>query len=145
MGRQRRWRRRGQGLLAITGMMRRTALYDLCSFKLSRPLPSCVFSSVFSPRYDLMNRISDRPDQFFLSICNGVSNCLACGTILCGSCILLHVLLNPMLIICRFRDDSLAYVSNPCFRRVLAYLPTNLVHGLCSLCFFRPANNLWLV
>lgn len=109
-----------------------TALYDLFFFQLPRPLPSCVFSSVFSPRYDLMNRISDRPDQFFSSICNGVSSCLACGTttLLCGSCIPLHVLLIPILIICRACDDSLAYVSNPCFRRILAYLPSNLVHAL---------------
>lgn len=64
----------------------------------------------------------------------------------------LHVLLIRMLIICRPRDDSLAYISDPVFCRILASLPLTSVHGLCplqkSFCLFSPpclSGCLWIL
>lgn len=58
--------------------------------------------------------MSDWPDQFFSSICNGVpSSCLAYGTLPCGfSSSSTCVLLTPTLIICRLRDNCPAYISD---------------------------------
>lgn len=80
-----------------------------------------------------MNRMSDWPDQFFLSIFKGVPcSCLAYGTLLCGfsssSTCVLSIL---KLIISLVRDDSLAYISDHVFLSISPFSS----HILATLCF----------
>lgn len=105
-------------------------------FSFNPPVLFHRVSPVCPSRYDITNRTSDMGwIGLFRAFAMVSSAAWHLVTRLRGSCLLLHVLLIPMLIICRVRDDSLASVSASMFPSHPCLSSWLLVHGLC--CSFQ--------